>query len=336
MSAVPDSSRALVLGGGGVLGFAWTLGALSALEREQGVDPAAAGLIVGTSAGSMLAALLGCGIELDVILRHQQGVPLPADPTIEWDYYTGSGGARPPMPGFVPGSPRLLLEAMLHPRGSSPAVALSGLLPRGKGTLEPIQAVVAAAARQGLSGDGWPQHPRTWIVATDYDSGARVVFGRDEIPVTLADAVCASCAIPAWYSPRQIAGRSYIDGGTVSNASVDLVLPLVENGSITEVYVLAPMASVTVDHPRSPMARLERAVRRAITRGVQADADRLTEAGAAVMLLTPGPHDLEVMGPNLMNPRRRTRVLRTALLTAAGELREQRIRRDVAASPGGG
>ncbi|MEP6853191.1 MAG: patatin-like phospholipase family protein [bacterium] len=332
MSDVADSERALVFGGGGVLGFAWTLGALRAVQSECGIDPVRAGLVVGTSAGSMLAGLLGCGVDLGVILRHQQGMPLPADPAIDWNYDTDSGGALPPLPGFVPGSPRLLLEAMLHPKAGSPAVALSGLLPRGRGTLAPIHAVVSAAAEQGLSGQSWPQRPRTWIVGTDYDSGARVVFGRDDVPISLADAVCASCAIPAWYSPMQVAGRSYIDGGTVSNASADVVLPLVVDGTIREVYVLAPMASVEPDHPRTPMARLERVVRKAITRGLQSDVARLTAAGARVTLLTPGLRDLEVMGPNLMNPRRRTAVLRTSLLTTTGELREQRIRSDAAST----
>ena len=167
--------------------------------------------------------------------------------------------------------------------------------------------------------------PQTWIVATDYDSGARVVFGRDHLatgPVDLGDAVAASCAIPAWYSPVPIGDRSYIDGGTASNASADLVEPLVANGSIDEVFILAPMASVEPDRPRSPVVRLERAIRRVVTRGIQQDAARLRAAGARVVVLTPGPYDLDVMGGNLMNPRRRTEVLETSLLTSTTALRE--------------
>ena len=144
--------RALVFGGGGVLGFAWTVGALRALETEWGMDAAAVGLTVGTSAGSMVAALLGCGVEVDVMRRHHQGVPTPADPSIEWDYRNDSGGALPPWPGFLPGSPRLLLDAMRHPMSTSPVVALSGLLPRGRGTLEPIRAVIEAAVSAGKAG----------------------------------------------------------------------------------------------------------------------------------------------------------------------------------------
>ncbi len=364
--AGPNGRRALVFGGGGVLGFAWTVGTLRALEIEWGVDANAVALNVGTSAGSTLAALLGCGIEADVIRRHHQGAPAPSDPDIDWDYRSDSGGALPPWPGFVPGSPRLLIDAVRHPMSIPAGVALSGLLPRGRGTLEPIRAVIsaamAAAAVQehdsnpdnpaaptapgpGRPGNGgeparaiWPVQPRTWIVATDYDSGARVVFGRDQAvtgPVDLGDAVAASCAIPAWYSPVPIGGRLYIDGGTASNASADLVEPLVAAGAVDEVFILAPMASVEPDRPRSPILRLERAVRRVVTRGIQQDASRLRAAGARVVVLTPGPYDLDVMGGNLMNPRRRTEVLETALLTSATALRELRLSRGIdAARPG--
>jgi NTE family protein len=62
-----------------------------------------------------------------------------------------------------------------------------------------------------------------------------------------------------------------------------------------------------------------------VTRGIQHDANRLRAAGARVVVLTPGPYDLEVMGGNLMNPRRRTEVLDTALLTSTTALRELRL-----------
>ena len=391
-AADPNARRALVFGGGGVLGFAWTVGALRALEVEWGVDATAVALNVGTSAGSTLAALLGCGIGADAIRRHHQGIPAPADPGIDWDYRRDSGGALPPWPGLRPGSPRLVLDAVRHPKSMPPAVALSGLLPRGRGTLEPIRAVISAAAglayaaddRRGAAGpddgrdgaddapgagdpdgaddphaaddpDGaddphgaaakavrpgtsparggaapaaWPVQPQTWIVATDYESGARVVFGRDREltgPVDLGDAVAASCAIPAWYSPVSIGSRLYIDGGSASNASADVVEPLIAAGAVDEVFILAPMASVEPDRPRSPVARLERLVRRAVTRGIQHDAARLRAAGARVVLLTPGPYDLDVMGANLMNPRRRSEVLETSLLSSATTVRELRL-----------
>ena len=48
----------LVLGGGGVLGGAWMVGALTALEQVHGVDARDAELIVG-SAGAVLVVVAG-------------------------------------------------------------------------------------------------------------------------------------------------------------------------------------------------------------------------------------------------------------------------------------
>jgi NTE family protein len=170
---------------------------------------------------------------------------------------------------------------------------------------------------ESLGDDAWPQRP-TWVVATDYATGRRVVFGQDGQPAAgLADAVCASCAIPAWYAPVEIDGSAYIDGGTRSNASVDLL----QDGEWDEVFVLAPMAALELDSPRSPILMVERRLRRSITRGIALDVERLRGSGSTVRLLTPGPEDLEAMGANLMNPRRRTEVLHTALRTSTRMLR---------------
>lgn len=318
----PAPRRAFVFGGGGVLGFAWIVGALTALAHELGIEPGKDDLVIGTSAGAVTAGLLGCGVEVDSIRRHQLGMPLPEDPPISWNYDAGTGGSRPPRPGWRPGSPKLVWGGIRHPASMSPVVALSGLLPAGRGTLSPIHQMLHSMAEQALVEGEWPAR-RTWIVATDYATGRRVAFGRTGDPsAELADAVCASCAIPAWYAPVRIGNRAYIDGGTTSNASVDLV-PV---GDYDEVYVLAPMASVEPDNPRSPVAMLERRVRRSITRGITQDVTRLRDGGAKVMLLTPGPEDLTMMGANLMNPRRRLAVLHTAMRAVAIDIRNQQRR----------
>jgi len=65
-------TRGLVLGAGGVLGAAWTIGALAALHRADGWDPREADVLIGTSAGSVLASALSCGVGVDTLLNHQQ------------------------------------------------------------------------------------------------------------------------------------------------------------------------------------------------------------------------------------------------------------------------
>src|SRR5437764_9855219 len=51
----------LVVGGGGVRGASWLMGALHGLIAETGWDPAGAELLIGTSAGATVAALTAAG-----------------------------------------------------------------------------------------------------------------------------------------------------------------------------------------------------------------------------------------------------------------------------------
>ncbi|WP_234379488.1 patatin-like phospholipase family protein, partial [Streptomyces caniscabiei] len=61
-------SRGLVLGCGGTLGAAWTIAALHALRRATDFDPREADVLVGTSAGAEVAALLGAGVDVEELL----------------------------------------------------------------------------------------------------------------------------------------------------------------------------------------------------------------------------------------------------------------------------
>src|SRR6516164_7566805 len=63
----------LGLGAGGVLGGAWLTGALHAIASETGWDPGSAEYIVGTSAGSMVGAMLACGVPPWFMVAHSGG-----------------------------------------------------------------------------------------------------------------------------------------------------------------------------------------------------------------------------------------------------------------------
>jgi len=270
-------TRGLVLGAGGVLGAAWTIGALAALHRADGWDPREADVLIGTSAGSVLASALACGVGVDTLLNHQQGIVVDGDPRIEYDADSDSGGA---------------------------------VLPQGRGTMVPIGQLVDGVLPAG----GWAPHPRTWIVAMDYDTGRRVPFGRTGTPeAELRDAVMASCAIPGWYAPITIGGRRYVDGGACSPTSVDLVTRL----GLDEVVVLSPMTSLDYDHPSSVAARIERRFRRLVTKRLVGEVKKVAATGTKVTLLGPGAEDLAAIGANLMDPRRREQVLQVSLRTSA-------------------
>ncbi|MGH3899114.1 MAG: patatin-like phospholipase family protein, partial [Pseudonocardiaceae bacterium] len=70
---------ALVLGSGGITGIAWELGMLAGLA-EHGVDLCDADLVVGTSAGSVVGALITSGNDLEELYASQLAPPDPERP----------------------------------------------------------------------------------------------------------------------------------------------------------------------------------------------------------------------------------------------------------------
>jgi len=304
----------LVLGAGGVLGAAWTIGALAAVEAELGWDPREAEVLIGTSAGSVLVSALACGVSVAELLDHQQG---RSGARIAYDLDSDSGGALPPIPRPFVGSPRGLVSSALRPWKVTPMGALAAALPQGRGSLDPIGKLVDGV----LPGGGWAPHPATWIVAMDYDSGKRVAFGREGSPeVPLRDAVMASCAIPGWYQPMTINRRRYVDGGVCSPTSVDLVAKL----GLDEVVVLSPMTSLSYDDPASVAARIERRFRRLVTKRVVGELKKVAATGTKTTFLGPTADDLTIIGSNMMDPRRRLEVLECSLRTSASALRAGR------------
>jgi NTE family protein len=305
-----------VLGAGGVLGASWTIGALAAVQEQTGLDPRQADVLVGTSAGSVLAAALGCGVGVDALLDHQRGVVADGEPAVfDYDLDHDSGGALPPLPRPGIGSPRAAFRTALRPRRVTPMAALSTVLPQGRGSLEPVGRLVDGVCPPGR----WAPHPATWIVAMDYESGRRVVFGRENAPrAPLRSAVMASCAIPGWYAPVRIAGRRYTDGGACSPTSADVVRGL----ALDRLVVLSPMTSLRYDAPTTVAGRIERRFRRISTKRVVREIKKVAATGTEVVFLGPTAEDLEAIGANLMDPRRRIRVLETSLRTSAAALRE--------------
>jgi len=310
----------LVLGAGGVLGAAWMAGALPALQERLPRPLGELDLIVGTSAGSVLAAALRCGISIDELIAHQRGEPVGPLEAAAVDGLTG--GPWPPAPRLRLGSARLMLALVLSPHRVHPGVLASAWLPRGRAHHHPLRDMVHAlhCHAHGVPVSAEPPawvHRETWIVAVDYHSGRRAVFGRPGAPpARLPDAVVASCSIPGWYQPAVIGGRRYVDGGVRSPTS----LGMLARAGVDEVFVLAPMASVVADRPRMPHERLERQLRALLTMALLREVRALRAAGITVTVLTPGPEDLAVMGVNLMDPRRRRQVFETSLTTSAAAL----------------
>ncbi|WP_410874928.1 patatin-like phospholipase family protein [Nocardia sp. A7] len=304
--------RGVAIGCGGLLGFAWTAVALDAVERALNWDIRTADVLVGTSAGAELVAALGSGRTPTDLLAALDRAP-DADPILA-AHVAVDPGKFPPLPhlGF-PGFG--LVGAGLRAR--SPYTALAGLLPRGRSDADWLRSFGQALAAPS----GWVSHPATWVVGADAATGARVAFGANgsgtalatagrsagTAPVDLGAAIAASWAIPGWFPPVRIGENDYVDGGSVSSVSADLLVPL----ELDEVVVVAPMTSEG-GAPATGLNRLERLLRAQMTRGLDREVALLRAAGTRVIRVEPGPEELAAMGANFMDSARRPATLAAA------------------------
>jgi NTE family protein len=301
-----------------VLGGAWLIGALYAIATETGWDPASADYIVGTSAGSMIGALLACGVEPELMLAHSRG-ERPAGSTGDPRYELDTAGFA-----FGPGSWRLAMASLARPYRYSPGAVISGWLPRGLISTEPLKETI----RRAHPGGGWAPHPNYWAMAVDYGTGRRVAFGREGAPqAALADAVAASCAIPGFYKPVEINGLPYIDGGVRSTSNLDVL----RAEPLDLVVALNPTSSLHAGAGGSIAERVAFQMRQASGRRLGSEAKRLRAAGIEVMLLQPTVTDLDAMGSNLMSSKRRSQVARTAVESVTEHLRNSGVGERLAA-----
>lgn len=220
----------LVLGGGGITGAAYELATLMALELATGWNPNDAEVVVGTSSGSFVTALVrNDALNLDSLVQAGDERPDVAD-RIKGHLYR-RGGVSTAMTkwvrhGIAPGLRRPGLTLFL----GSPAPYHSGGL----------AGWVTSAIGEDAA-NSWPNRP-TAIVAYDIEARERAVFGAENGPeVGMADAVAASTAIPLLFRPYPIKGRHYVDGGVASGTHADLVLG--SSKPLDLVLIVAPMAA---------------------------------------------------------------------------------------------
>ncbi|MER6567154.1 patatin-like phospholipase family protein [Streptomyces sp. NPDC001093] len=215
---VHELDRALVLGPGGRLGIAWTAG-LAAGLRSFGVDLGEADLIVGTSAGAIVGAVLATG--QDPARLATASVRRPADV---------SSAPRRPDPA-VTGA----VFAVLGAPGLDPADARRRV---GRIALETVDAEAEnqlIAQRAALiAADSWPRRPLL-IPAVDAETGEPIVWDA-AAGVPLVRAVAASSAFPGIEPPVAIGGRRYLDGALRAGTNTDLA------GDARTVVVVDPLA----------------------------------------------------------------------------------------------
>ncbi|MEC3975781.1 patatin-like phospholipase family protein [Amycolatopsis sp. H20-H5] len=234
-------TEALVLGGGGVAGVAWTIGLLTGLA-DAGQDVSGAELIVGTSAGSAVAAQLGSGLGLEELYARQVEPEMQAAEIMpEVDLANlGSG-----------------IAAIMQTATSELEIrrAVGRLALEADTVPEPERRAVIESR---LPSHEWPARALK-IVAVDAESGEPRVFDRTS-GVSLVDAVAASCAVPGVWPPVTIGEHRYLDGGVRSHANADYA------AGASRVVVVVPMGQVSLLPSEKPLVQ---AVEELRVRGVE-------------------------------------------------------------------
>jgi len=261
-----NDKRALVLGGGGVAGIAWITGLLTGLA-DAGDDVTGADLIIGTSAGASVAAMLGSRLPLaDLFARQSDPALQSAELMAELDVA------------------KMTVEAAVYLRGATTAAEIQRRIGAYALAAETVpEARRRAVIESRLPIRDWPDR-RIQVTAIDAATGELAVFDAQS-GVSLVDAVTASSAVPGVWPPVTIGGSRYIDGGVRSADNADLASGF---GRIT---VISPLGF----DPRmqSPLP----------LRDVVA---RLRAEGSDVTVIVPDAPSAAALGANPLDPATRT------------------------------
>jgi NTE family protein len=259
--------RALVLGGGGAVGNAWSIGVLAGL-LDGGLDVTDADLLVGTSAGSTTAVQIAGASPADLVAAVLDAPPPPRTAP------GGPGGGRPPVRSAAEQMDRTgrIIAGSADPadmRRRLGAAALE-LAAASDGSWQARWRETVAAR---LPGRTWPERA-VLVTAVEARTGRPVVFDRGS-GVDLVDAVAASCSSGL---PYAIGGTSYLDGGyRRSSENADLA------AGCARVLVLSPFGGRT----RAPLHW-----------GMQlaTQVDELRAGGSRVETVVPDPGTEDLLG----------------------------------------
>ena len=312
---------ALVMGSGGIVGGAFHAGVLKALDDAWGIDARDVDLIVGTSAGSISGALVAAGLSPSDLFRRETRQPLsPAGARLLGTARAQRGPKRKATAAIgAPMAPHVWMLGAMMPGRVAPGTAWASMLPRGRVPTSHVADLVRA-----LFGGEWPTGVELRVPVTELDTGQRVVLDRDG-PATPDQAVAASCAVPAVFEPVEIDGTSYIDAGVHSPDNLDVL----GGEQYDLVVVSSPMGIAEIPSAARPWAMpiaaamdfgattlAWSALRVGSRMATECERQRLTECDR-VEIVMPASADLDAMGDNLLDPRRRPAVALQAYATAS-------------------
>lgn len=227
-----EQKAGLVLAGGGIPGWVYEIGALTALDDflEDGFCVNDFDIFVGTSAGAAVASIIANQVKprdaFKIIISEEKhpfnferrdiygiawfGIAKSWASIIRKVYYL--------LKYYWKTNEKIALLDIIH--------ALQESSPQGLFKLDNFDRFLAATYEKlGLTNDFRKLKRELYIPATDLDIGRYDIFGEegfDDVPISKA--VIASSALPIVFEPVHIKGKDYIDGGVGRVAHIDIAL----------------------------------------------------------------------------------------------------------------
>jgi NTE family protein len=275
-------SYALVLGGGGTTGVSWSIGVLSAVSDALGSDPARAHVKIGTSAGSLVAAMLHFGKGLEDQVQYERTAASSGDGSWATSF------------DFA------LLAEIFQLWSSSSVMTADVAREIGARALRASRKSSddwIGVLRERLGDIEWPAGD-VRMTTVDCTTGERRVWKAGD-GVDVVRVVSASSAVPGLIPPIDLGLGTYMDGGVWSLLNSDLI-----NGTgVEHVLMLAPQAGAGVLAPGA-IAGLER------------ESAALRGDGFLVHSLVPG-EGYETIGLNAMDAEMRAPAVELGLREGA-------------------
>ena len=217
--------RGLVLGGGGIYLASWMAGYMQAL-KSKGVDLATADVIVGTSAGSLIGAMLTSGhlwrfgVELDIFTEFPKIFTLI-------------------VPTMAPNASQIRARHIADTAVAADPATIQAI---GRGAMAARNTDGPSdyfnAVKRVIGVEKWPS-PKLHTTANDCYTGERIVVSADD-GIEVNHACAASSSLPGSMGPTWLKNRLCMDGGicqtsthsdVVAGVKKALIISLTDGGA---------------------------------------------------------------------------------------------------------